>query len=451
MRKSILFVLALMASVGVFGQKQWTLDDCLKYALDNNLQYKRAELAVKLGSANAAQSVMEMVPTLSGDASYGKAIGRAYNYNANSYQDATVNGGSLSLSGSVTLFQGFSLVNGARASRYDFEKAKASLATERKNLSLNIMVKYIDVLFKRDLYKAAEQQEAISKQDLDKEENLYNLGGVSNAEYLEIKAQYARSAADVVSYQNQYQLVLVDLAQLLEVPDVMNFNIASPSSVDTTLTNDLPQLDGVLAEKDSWFPELKVAQNNMKAREMNYYSTLGGLAPRLFFSYSLSSWYSDNATDPRDPTGMTTYPAYSYKSQINDNRLRSISVGLSIPILDRFTAQTNRARKKIAYNDAKLSYQQTVNAATKEVINAYLEATGAWNNYVASKDKFEASSAAWNATKEKYDLGAASSIDLGIAQKNLFEATTNFINSKYSYVLRKKILDYYQGKPLTLE
>ncbi len=440
-----------MASVGAFGQRQWTLDDCLKYALDNNLQYKRAELEVKLGSTNVTQSIMNMVPTISADGTYSRVRGLDYNYNTSKYEDAQVEGGNLSLAGSVTLFQGFALINSARASRYDFEKAKASLATERKNLSLNIMVKYIDVLFKRDLYKATLQQESISKQNLEKEENLYNLGGVSNAEYLEIKAQYARSAADVVSYQNQYQLVLVDLAQLLEVPDVMSFNIASPTSMDTTLINDLPQLNGVLAEKDSWFPELKVARNNMKARELNYYSALGELAPRLFFSYSLSSWFADNATDPRDPTGMTSYPAYSYQSQINDNRLRSISVGLSIPILDRFSAQTNRARKKIAYNDAKYSYQQTVNAATKEVINAYLEATGAWNNYVASKEKLDASTAAWNAAKEKYDLGAASSIDLGIAQKNLFEATTNFINSKYSYVLRKKILDYYQGKPLAFE
>ena len=127
------------------------------------------------------------------------------------------------------------------------------------------MVKYIDVLFKRDLYKAAVQQEAISKQDLEKEENLFNLGGVSNAEYLEIKAQYARSSADVVSYQNQYQLVLIDLAQLLEIPDVIGFNIATPASVDSSLSYDLSPMDSVLAEKDSWFPEIKVAQNNMSA------------------------------------------------------------------------------------------------------------------------------------------------------------------------------------------
>jgi len=451
MEKKNIFIFVFLAYGQVFSQKLWTLDDCLKYALDNNIQYKRAELEVKLSSANATQSIMEMVPTLSGDASYGKAIGRAYNYNTNSYQDATVNSGSLSLSGSVTLFQGFSLVNGARASRYDFEKAKASLATERKNLSLNIMVKYIDVLFKRDLYKAAVQQEAISKQDLEKEENLFNLGGVSNAEYLEIKAQYARSSADVVSYQNQYQLVLIDLAQLLEIPDVIGFNIATPASVDSSLSYDLSPMDSVLAEKDSWFPEIKVAQNNMRAREMNYYSAIGQFSPRFYLGYSMSSWFADNAADPRDPTGKTIYPTYDYQRQVNDNRLKVISIGLSIPILDRFSAQTNKTRKRIAYNDARYSYQQTVNAATKEVINAYMEANGAWNNYMAAKDKIEASDAAWNATKEKYDLGSASSIELGIAQKNLFEATTNYINSKYSYVLRKEILDYYQGKPLTLQ
>lgn len=437
-----------MASVGAFGQKQWTLDDCLKYALDNNLQYKRAELEVKLGSTNATQSIMNMVPTISADGTYSRVRGLDYNYNTSKYEDAQVEGGDLSLAGSVTLFQGFTLINSARASRYDFEKAKASLATERKNLSLNIMVKYIDVLFKRDLYKATLQQESISKQNLEKEENLYNLGGVSNAEYLEIKAQYARSAADVVSYQNQYQLVLVDLAQLLEVPDVMNFNIASPASVDTTLSNDLPQLDAVLAEKDSWFPELKVAQNNMRARELNYHAALGQLSPRFYLGYNFSTWFADNGISAK--TG-TMYPSFTYRDQIDENLRKTYYIGVSIPILDKFSAQTNRTRKKIAYNDAKYSYQQTVNAATKEVINAYLEATGAWNNYVASKEKLDASTAAWNAAKEKYDLGSASSIDLGIAQKNLFEATTNFINSKYSYVLRKKILDYYQGKPLAFE
>ena len=89
----------------------------------------------------------------------------------------------------------------------------------------------------------------------------------------------------------------------------------------------------------------------------------------------MSSWFADNAADPRDPTGKTIYPTYDYQRQVNDNRLKVISIGLSIPILDRFSAQTNKTRKRIAYNDARYSYQQTVNAATKEVINAYMSAS----------------------------------------------------------------------------
>ena len=126
---------------------------------------------------------MKWFQTISASGDYARVDGLDYNYNTAKYENAQVKNGQLSLSGEVTLFHGFSLVNIVRANHYDFERSKADLAIEKKNISIRIMVKYIDVLFKRDLYNAAKQQSEISLQQFTKGEETYKLGGLSSSEF----------------------------------------------------------------------------------------------------------------------------------------------------------------------------------------------------------------------------------------------------------------------------
>ena len=449
MNKYILSLLFLTVSLSVFAQKQWTLQECLQYAADNNLELKKKALEVKLSKADKVQSYFEMVPTVMASGNMARVDGLAYNYNATpaKYENAVVVNGDVSLSGEVTLFHGFALVNDARAAHYDYERAKADLAVEQKNMSLRIAVKYIDVLFKRDLYNAATQQSEISQQQLLKGTETYNLGGISSAEYLELKAQYSRNVADEVSYKNQYQQYLLELAQYLDVDSVQTFDIATPLFEDSTAVLELPSVDYVLANSRNQFPEIRAVGNAVRAKEMNYYAALGRMSPRFYAGYNYSTWVADNAYNQET---SKYYPDYSYRDQIDNNLKNTYYVGVSIPILNRYSAHTALSKSKISLKSARYTYDQTENSVTKEVMSAYLETNGAWSNYQAAKEKFDATSAAWAAAKEKFELGDVSTIDLGIARKNQFEAETNLINSKYNFILRKKILDYYLGTPLAL-
>ena len=448
MKRYILCSLFLIGSSSIFAQKQWTLQECLQYAADNNLELKKKALEIKLSNADKVQSYFEMIPTATADANYARVDGLDYNYNPPAhYENAVVINGQLSLSGEVTLFHGFALVNDARAARYDYERAKADLAVEQKNISIRIMVKYVDVLFKRDLYNAATQQSEISLQQLAKGEETYRLGGLSSSEFLELKAQNSRSVADVVSYKNQYQLNLIELAQFLDVDSVQTFSIATPNAIDASLSLGITNLDSVLSNSRNQFPEIKSVNNLVRAREMNYYAALGRLTPRFYAGYNYRTWFADNGVSAKSGT---FYPKFGYRDQIDENLRKTLYVGVSIPILNRFSAQTARSKSRINLKSARYSSEQTENAVTKELMSSYLEMNGAWSNYQAAKEKFDATSASWDAAKEKYELGGISSIDLGMARKNQFEAETNLINSKYNFILRKKILDYYLGAPLSL-
>ncbi len=447
MRKYFFLVMLLSCGSSLFAQKQWTLEECLQYAIDNNLELKKKALEVKLSKADKVQSYFEMVPTIIASGNVSQVNGLDYNYNTSKYENAKVSNGQLNLSGDVTLFHGFALVNDARAARYDFERAKADLAVEQKNLSIRIMVKYIDVQFKRDLYSAAKQQSEIAKQQLLKGAAIFDLGGLSNAEYLELKAQCSRTMADEVSYKNQYQQNSIDLAQYLDVDSVLTFDVAAPPSLDSLAVFELPTMEYVLANSKNQFPEITAVDKALRVREMNYNAALGRMTPRFYAGYSYSTWFADNGVSAKT---RVMYPDFGYRDQIDENLRKTYFVGVSIPILNRYTAHTALYKSKINLKNAKYSYEQTENSVTKEVMNSYLETNGAWSNYEAAKQKFEATTAAWDAAKEKFDLGDLSSIDFGIAQKNQFEAATNFINSKYNFILRKKILDYYMGVPLAL-
>ncbi len=228
---------------------------------------------------------------------------------------------------------------------------------------------------------------------------------------------------------------------------MLTFDVATPLFLDSISTLELPAIDSVLTNSRNQFPEMKVVDKTVRVREMSYYAALGRITPRFYAGYNYSTWIADNAYNQET---SKFYPDYSYRSQMDNNLKNIIYVGVSIPILNKFTAQTALAKSKINLKNAKFSYEQTDNAVTKELMNSYLETNGAWSNYQAAKEKFDATSAAWDAAKEKFELGGVSSIDLGIARKNQFEAETNLINSKYNFVLRKKILDYYMGIPLSL-
>ena len=125
-------------------------------------------------------------------------------------------------------------------------------------------------------------------------------------------------------------------------------------------------------------------------------------------------------------------------------------MGVSIPILNKYSAQTARTKSKISLKYAEHSYEQVENCVIKELTSTFLETTSAWSNFQTVTEMFDATLASWEAAREKFELGGISSIDLGIARKNQFEAETNLINSKYNFILRKKILDYYMGEPLSL-
>ena len=253
--------------------------------------------------------------------------------------------------------------------------------------------------------------------------------------------------ADEVTYKNQYQINLIELAQFLDINDVQSFDVANPTSSDSTITLSLPVLDSVMANSKDQFPEIKASNNLVRSREMSYYSALGNLMPRFYAGYNYRTWFADNGVSSQNGSH---YPSFSYHDQIDENLRKTYYVGVSIPILNRFSAQTTLAKSQINLKNARFSYEQVENSVTKELMSSYLETNGAWSNYQAAREKFDATSAAWDASKEKFDLGGISTIELGIARKNQFEAETNLINSKYNFILRKKILDYYMGVPLAL-
>lgn len=470
---STLFFALLFAIVNVKGQTSWTLQQCLQRALDYNITIKQSALNNEIDKISVDQNTAALFPSLNGSASQNYYYGKSIDPNTNSYTTQQVKSNSFSLSSSVSIFEGFTIQNTLKQSKLNYLSSQNDLQKIRNDISLNVVNYFLQIMYNQELLKITNDQVEASKVQRDRMKRMYDLGSVSKSNYLDLESQFAADEVRLIQAQAQYEQSILSLTQLLEIDSVENFSIASPEITIPEVDLNQFNTNTIYAKALTNQPDIKSSEYKVLSSEKSLAIARGNYYPRIFASGSLSTNYSNSSQSIVDfTTGppISTLTGYTsggddvytvtpnvtpvfretpFRDQIDNNLGKSVGITLQIPIFNGLSARSNVNRAKLNYQITQLNHESVKKNLYKSVQQAVIDATSSYKKYVAGQRSMEALEESFKFNEKSLEFGAISTIDFLTAKNNFAKAQADLLQAKYDYIFRVKIIDFYEGKPLT--
>lgn len=426
-------------------QETWSLDKCIEYAKEHNIQLRKQILNAEIRKNNNAQSKLDMLPNLSATASHTFSYGRTVSYTTNTYVDRNEQGSRFSLRSDMTLFNGFQKLNNLKKSKLDLQASLQDVEKGKEDLALNITSLYLNVLFKQELLQVAKEQLKITNLQIERTSLLVEAGTLPKGTLMEQKAQAAREEVTVVTAQNDLDLALLDLAQILDLESPENFNVEVPQLPVINANKSIIDPNSVYINALEFRPEIKAAKFRLQSSEKAVSIALGQRSPSVSLEGSWSTRYSNSLPDP-----VRELKEMRFSDQLKNNENKYFGFGINIPIFSRGTITRNISNARVQTMQSKLDLENSSNMLRKEVQQAHANAIASMKKYFSSDMAVSSTEEAFRYTQEKFNLGLVNSVDYNEAKNNLLKAKSNLLQAKYEYIFRTKILDFYNGVAISL-
>ncbi len=446
---TILFgILLVLVAHRIPAQEIWSLQQCIDYALENNIQIKQQNLSVMYQENQYNQSKFDRLPSFNGQ------IGNNYNYGRSlTYQNTYENTNSISVSGGlgadITLWNGFTLQNAIKQRELDLKASIQDMQKAKDDLMLTIAALYLEILFAEELALIDQNQMEVTRQQINRTLKLVEAGSMARGTLLEIEAQLAREELQLVNSQNRTQLSYLNLYQLLELPMSKSFRIEKPVLPNVhTSTSNFNSLE-IFRNAVQTRPEILAAQLRVESAHRMLDQAKAARLPRLSFGANYYNNYNDNYTEAIDnnPLHRRVIPI---SKQLTNNQRYGFGFTLSVPIFNKFQVRTGISNAELQIMDYEYRLQTNRNLLQKDIEQAYTNAIAALKRFISSEKAVEASSEAFRYAEEKYNVGMVTTVEYNQMKNNLTAAQSQLLQSKYEYIFRTKILDFYNGVPIKL-
>jgi outer membrane protein len=440
-----LFFLGLFVagfSTDMMAQETITLPQAIDRMLQNNLNIKQGALNVATSDVNLRQSKAALLPSLNATNSNNLSFGRGLDQTSFQIVDQKLYQGNGSIGTSVDLFGGFAKINQIKQNKILLEADQSNVEKIKNDLTLDVVVAYMQVVYNEDLLKASRQQLAVSEQTLKREDALMEVGNKTMADISQAKAQVSTAELNVTNAQNDLSISYLTLAQLMEMgTDTATFKVVAPTVSEIAVAQTNYEVNEVYNQALDNFPDIKLASLNTLAAEKGIDIARGSLYPSISLNAGLGSSYSYifNTLTPQD----------NFSKQVDDRFNQYIGLSLQIPIFNGLSAKSNVKRAKITYQNYKLQEQLTKNNLNKVIAQAVMDLKAAESRYRSTQNTFNAQRDAFNVNEQRYNVGLVNSLDYNTAITNRNQAEIDFIQAKYDLVFRSKVIDYYLGKQIT--
>jgi outer membrane protein len=443
MRKLILILgLIVAASAQGYGlslaaqqDSVWTLDKCIDYAFERNIQIRKSEISNQRLGLYSVQAKAQRLPSV--NASVSQNFNWSKSSNTGSSGFSGVNGSNYSVNSGVTIYNASRISNQIKQADLDIEGGRYSLESTKESISLSILNAYVQVLYAEEQVKNTQNQIESTKSELNLAGERLALKSISISDYAQVKSQLASEKLTLANSESQLAIAKINLMQLMELPVQENFNIAHPDLKEPLNQKRIPDVKTVYQTALSIKPQVKNAAVNKEIAGLDEKIAKASYFPVLSASAGLSSGYSSREND-------------AYFSQLNNGVSPAVGFSLSIPIFQKKQVKTNVAVAKLGFNDAELTETDTKNQLRKNIEQACLDVKSAQIEYEASLEKFKSTQESTTLSNEKFKQGIINSVDFLVSKTNLIVAESQFLQSKYNLIFSYKILDFYMGIPLSL-
>ncbi|SNR55813.1 outer membrane protein [Lutibacter agarilyticus] len=456
MRTKIVTILAVVFFMTLNAQdKKWSLQECVDYALENNISIKQQELNTELVGENVLTARGNFYPSLNGSATQ--------NWNFGSYIGQTglrisrdTRGNSFGLNSGVNIYNGNRNRNILEQAKNDLEAAGYDLEENKNTIMLFIVNSYLNVLLNKENLKIAEDQIVISENQVKEAQGLVESGSKAKSVLLEAEATLATNNQQLTTAQNTLNLSLLSLAQLLQMSH-KGFDVEDVLLNMTSEALKYKNTDDIFEKAVSILPEIKSAELALESSELDVKIAKGAYQPTLGFGAGLGTSYqhargeSDQRPiiDPDDPTNIIFVPN-GFGEQLKNNMGYNLGFSLSVPIFNRFQTKSNVNRAIINQERAALQLLDRELKLRESIEKAYADAKAALDQFVSSEISLKAQQELFKNAQASYNSGVMTSFDFDQVRNRLVNAQSTMVNAKYNFVFRTKLLEYYYGIPIVM-
>ena len=416
----------------------WSLDDCIGYALANNIDVQQRALQVEQNEVELSTAKYSRLPDLNasigGDASFGRVLS-----SDNTYKDNNQTSGSLNISTSLPVFQGMRINRQVKGGKLDLAAAMQDLERAREDVSINVMTLYLEVLYNKELTDVAERQLALSTLQATQSRELVAAGKQPESARYESEALMAKDQLSLTQARNDLQLALLNLSQALNRESAAGFDVVVPELDSVTLASlhRLGTADGVYNYAVENRPHIKAERLRLESSENSVLIAKSALYP----SISLSGGYG---------TGVYSADSDKFWAQMRHNSREYVGLSMNIPIFNRRATRNNIRSAQLSARSQRLALTEAELALRKEIEQAWYNADAAYGKYRSADAALTSARVAFAYEQQKADAGRSTVFDFNDAKTRMEKAESELVQAKYEFVFRSKILDFYRGRPLEL-
>lgn len=468
-RKVTVILIAVFLTVNVSGQT-FTLKQCIEYALNHNLPVQQGELRMEAAEVNYKQAKANLLPNLNGNVGYGFNQGRNVDPITNSYINRHLTSSNVSLNSGIVLFNGLRLQNIIKQTKYSYEASQMDWQQVKDNLTLNVILAYLQVLNNEDALGIARNQLEVTKKQVERTLVLANEGAVGSYQLTDLRGQQANEEINIINIENNIQQSKLSLSQLMNMDYnpamelertnddslVINYSMSAKEVIESSLEN--------LALVKANDLKIKSAEKTVRAASGNFY-------PTLSFNANMGSSYSSLARS-LSATGQTEIATgdyviinsaqnpvlrrqqnyatskIGYTTQLDNNRGTFAGFNLSIPLFNNFRVRNQVKLARIDKKNTELQSAITKLQLKQSIEQEWLNMSSAFGRYKILLQQEKDFAESFRSAEIRFANGVINTYEFLVAKNNLDRTRANLSQAKYDYLFRTRLLDFYAGKQL---
>lgn len=439
MRKHILSCLFLLGTVLLFAQennhekRSFTLEECLQYAESNNFSIQSSSINISTSELSYKQAKMNIAPSVSASATQG--------FNFGNYEKSVGWNGNYGISAGMTLFNGLSNANKIKQNKLNVEQSQLSLESSKNNIRVAVIQAFLAIMMNEELLGYQQQVLTASREQMEQGRQQLDVGQILESDYKMLQAQYTSDLYNIENTKNNIQANYLTLKNLLSMNPSTEISITLPDSATLFKSLELPSLQELIERSTNYLPELKMSENDIASAEYDVKIQKANYYPTLTANASISTGYNGS---------NLTAPNTAWGTQLWHGLGENIGLSLNIPIYQRGTVRNNVKMAEYRVEQLELEQKETEYSVNQELQQSYLDVMSSQNDFIAAEAKTDAYLANYKTYNLRFKYGSVTAVDLIQQQTNYLNQLNNYMQAKYSYVLKRKILDVYMGIPVTL-
>jgi len=467
----ILFFLLLPFAAGAQSPSQgWSLQQCVDYALANNITVLQADINVEISKVNVLQSKANVLPAVNGTFSHAYNYGRTIDRFTNQFANDRVLSQNFYLSANMIVFQGLQNWNSIKQNLHALNASRYQVDQTKNDIALSVATAFLQVLYAQESLDIARKQSDLTREQVKRTERLVEVGSLARGSLLDVQSQLAQEELNQVNAENQLRLAYLSLTQLMNLDSATTFAIARPQIATPSEAILAITPEQIYSSALNTQPGVKSGEESLKSADKAVDVAWGGLSPSVMLNAAYGTGYSGASQQIQttswdgstyDTTGITTggqftlTPHFNYtfqtipfSEQLDNNLNKSFGVQVNVPIFNRLQVHTGIRRAELQRENTRLGLEQTKLQLYKDIRQAHADASAALSRYKASEKAVEAMRESFRYTDQKFSVGAVNAIDYNTAKTQLTRAESDLLQARYDYIFKLKVLDYYQGKPI---